>query len=250
MLTPIDNGNADSAKAENSNNYVSRTPNCSSLQFGHAETSEQTITPKDRKNSFIFTAASSGPGTKNLAQTMYLPKETKSPKLKYFSTGPFIVERDFNAMKKSVQLQPQFNQPGLKGLAAPTAESTAESIGKFQRNNRALSNPQAAGTSNTTSPQTSLYQSKQQKRLKNHTFEFLKLQEQLQDDKNFIFSSQSKFGFNSKLGYNFYPKKFNKHLRGLGNNRLFLESLYGDRQSLQQMIAEKNQQSSRKQAAK
>lgn len=54
------------------------------------------MSPRDKKNSFLFTVQNSGPGTQNLGKTQQNQVEAKGPKLKYFSTGPFIIERDFN----------------------------------------------------------------------------------------------------------------------------------------------------------
>ena len=114
----------------------------------------------------------------------------------------------------------------------------------MKKKHRALGKLEGAKYSTMTS--SPLNKTFQDKRLKNQTIEFLKLAEQIHDDKNFIFSSQSKFGFTGKLGYNFQGKKFNRHTRGIGNNRIVLESLYSDRNAMQQVVITKNEQTSRK----
>ena len=65
------------------------------------------------------------------------------------------------------------------------------------------------------------------------------MKDQLYDDKNFIFNSQNQFGFSSTSGYNFIDKRYNKHQRGIGNNKRFMDQAY-DRDTLREMISLNN----------
>jgi hypothetical protein len=177
----------------------------------------------------------------------------QSVNLKYFSTGPYLMNRPNLTHHKRRPIDPGnvmiMNEAHSRSDAGAYPDTTTadESLMHQERTNKADLILHQQG--NDLHPARRKKSKRVRRKTNTHlSREIQRLKEQLHDDKNFIFNSQSQFGFTSADGYNFTPAKFNKHSRGLGNNRVMFQSQQ-DRCIFLENVIRKNQQTSQEEAA-
>jgi hypothetical protein len=176
----------------------------------------------------------SGPGTQ--AGTGEQEDESIKPTLKYFSTGPFIVKRDFVSPKTKIIGRANFNDMTQSTLQSnPSEINEAGGTGSDEN----YLQESFAKISSLSKRQLKKFQVKRNSLQKHREIQLL--QNQLRDDRNFIYNSQGQF-FSMEQGYNFKSPKYNKHQKGLGNNFMLPQSLQ-DREVIKEIIEQRHQMS-------
>lgn len=169
----------------------------------------------------------SGPGTQ--AGTGEQEDESIKPTLKYFSTGPFVVKRDFVSPTTKI-----IGRAKYADLMHSTLQSNPSEINEAggTGSDENYIQDSFAKISTLSKKQLKKFNVKRNSLQKNREIKLL--QHQLKDDRNFIYNSQGQF-FSMEQGYNFKSPRYNKHQKGLGNNYMLPQSLQ-DREVIKEII--------------